>query len=67
MREKFEVDDIHCTSCAKKITNAIVAAQPGAQVNVDIEAGVVEVGPAADRTKIIAAITGAGYAMRGAA
>lgn len=67
MREKFEVENIHCTSCAKKITDAIAAAQPGAKVGVDIKSGVVEVEHPADRAKIVAAITAAGYAMRGAA
>jgi copper chaperone CopZ len=67
MREAFEVEGIHCSSCAKRITDAIVAVQPGAKVGVDIESGTVEVEPATDRARIVQAIADAGYALRGAA
>ena len=67
MPEKFAVDNIHCANCAKKITQAIAEAQPGARVEVDIKQGIVTVDPIADRGAIVRAIEGAGYSIsRGA-
>ncbi|MBI3496381.1 MAG: heavy-metal-associated domain-containing protein [Proteobacteria bacterium] len=63
MSETFAVKDIHCTGCAKKITQAITAAEPGARVEVNIEQGIVTVDPIKDRRSIVAAIEGAGYAL----
>jgi copper chaperone len=67
MRETFEVENMHCSGCAKKIAAAIVAAQPGAKVGIDIESGKIEVEQATDRARIAQAIADAGYALRGAA
>lgn len=63
----FHVENIHCTSCARKITDAITAAQPGAKIDVDVKSGVVTVNAASDRAKIADAIRGAGYALLDAA
>jgi cystathionine beta-lyase len=63
----FHVENIHCTSCARKISEAIAAAQPGAQINVDVKSGIVTVSAASDHAKIADAIRGAGYALRDAA
>lgn len=67
MSMTFHVENIHCTSCARKISEAIAAAQPGAQIDVDVKSGVVTVAAASDRAKIVDAIRGAGYALRDAA
>jgi copper chaperone len=67
MRETFEVENMHCSGCAKKIADAIAAAQPGAKVGIDVKSGKVEVEQVTDRAKVVEAIAAAGYALRGAA
>ncbi len=67
MSIKLEVDGIHCGSCANRITKAIQTLGPGARVNVNIEAGTVEVDAAIDRAAIVNAIEDAGYSLRKAA
>lgn len=63
----FEVANIHCQKCSSKITIAIQAVQPGAQVTIDVERGRVSVQPVVDEAAIISAIAGAGYEARKAA
>lgn len=67
MSIKLEVEGIHCSSCAGRITKAIQKIGPGARVNVDIKAGTVEVDAAIDRAQIENAIEDAGYPLRKAA
>lgn len=57
----FQVQDVHCASCAKRITTAIQAVQPDADVQVEVATGRVTVQPAGDAGAIIKAIEGAGY------
>lgn len=61
MTATFQVQDVHCASCAKRITTAIQAVQPGADVQVEIATGRVTVEPASDAGAILKAIEGAGY------
>lgn len=56
----FRVEKMHCAACARKITNAILAVQPGAHVAIDIEQRRVSV-DARDRAAIQKAIEDAGY------
>src|SRR3546814_2816141 len=44
----FQVQDVHCASCAKRITTAIQAVQPDADVQVEVATGRVTVQPARD-------------------
>lgn len=67
MSIKLEVDGIHCSSCANRITKAIQKIGPGARVDVNVEAGVVEVDSPLEREKIVSAIEDAGYSLRKAA
>ncbi|MEQ9334144.1 heavy-metal-associated domain-containing protein [Thalassobaculum sp.] len=61
MTASFKVQEIHCGACAKRVTTAIQAVQPGANVQVDIASGLVTVHPAGDAGAIVKAITDAGY------
>jgi copper chaperone CopZ len=67
MAEIFNVADIHCQSCVKRITKAIQEVQPGAAVTIDIEGGKVTVEPAFNSAVIAAAIEEAGYKVLAAA
>lgn len=67
MADKLEVNGIHCSSCAKRITTAIQKIEPGARVKVDVATGAVEVEGAADRAAVVGAIEGAGFSLRPAA
>lgn len=64
---KLEVEGIHCSSCADRITKAIQKVGPGARVKVNVEAGTVEVDATIDRAKVENAIEDAGYSLRKAA
>src|SRR3546814_12913034 len=57
----FQVQDVHCASCAKRITTAIQAVQPDADVQVAVATGRVTVQPARAAGPIIKANEGAGY------
>ncbi len=63
----FDVENIHCQNCSKKITTAIQAVQPGADVTIDVETHRVSVESVVDEAAIISAIAGAGYEARKAA
>lgn len=63
----LDVDGIHCGNCAKRIAQAIRKIEPSVRVNVNVDAGTVEVDPALDRAKLISAIENAGYSLRKAA
>ncbi|MFN6997096.1 MAG: heavy-metal-associated domain-containing protein [Aquincola tertiaricarbonis] len=58
----FEVNDMSCGHCVRAITQAVQQADPGAQVQVDLDAHRVQVQPvAADASVLRAAIEEAGY------
>lgn len=61
MTATFQVQNVHCTSCANRIMKAIRAVHPGAEVRVDVESGRVTVDAGGDPATILAAIEGAGY------
>lgn len=64
MKATFNVQDVHCGACAKRITTAIHAVQPGADVHVEIASGLVTVRPVGDPGTIVKAIEGAGYPVK---
>lgn len=64
MTATFQVQNVHCASCANRITKAIQAVHPGAEVRVEVESGRVTVGPAGDAAAILAAMEAAGYPAR---
>ena len=67
MTTVFEVENVHCQACAKRIATAIEKVQPGARVAVDVAAGKVEVTPVANRSTIVDALEQAGYKLKAAA
>ena len=58
---RFAVEDISCGHCAKAITEALVALDPKARVQVDLSAKQVAVDTEARPEPVAAAITAAGY------
>ncbi|MBI3274626.1 MAG: metal-transporting ATPase, partial [Methylocystis sp.] len=68
MATTFDVQKMTCGGCANHVTKAVQAAQPGAEVKVDLAAGKVEVSPSPENPAALAkAITDAGYPARVAA
>lgn len=63
----FAVDDMHCQSCAKRVSDAVRTVAPAAEVKVDVPAGRVTVDGAGDPAPILRAIADAGYEARVAA
>jgi copper chaperone CopZ len=61
MHATFKVQEIHCGACAKRITSAIQAVQPGAEVKIDISSGTVSVRQDGNAEAILKAINDAGY------
>lgn len=61
----LKVEGITCGGCASSIKRALASAAPGAEVNVDIQAGKVKVEGASDRAKVVSAIEGAGFDVTG--
>lgn len=59
---RFDVQDMTCGHCVASITRAVQAADPQAQVSVDLAAHQVSITPAsADAARLQAAITDAGF------
>ena len=61
---RFAVDDMTCGHCARTITRALQAIDPGARVDVDLAGGTVAVEGAIDGAQAIAAMAAEGYAAR---
>ncbi len=58
----FEIEDMTCGRCVSAITEAVNAVAPGADVQIDLAAHRVTIGPSvADETQLRIAITEAGY------
>jgi copper chaperone len=61
----FAVENMSCERCAARVTKAVKALEPEAEVKVDLPTGAVTVSPAvADPAKIARAISDAGYPAR---
>jgi Cu+-exporting ATPase len=64
----FEVKDMTCEHCVKRVTKAVQSVLPSAEVHVDLATGKVEVSPSpADPAAVAKAIAEAGYPARVAA
>lgn len=64
MSDTYTVHGMTCGGCAKSVTNAIHAAAPGAQVDVDLEAKTVTVEGAIEDA-VRQAVTDAGFEFIG--
>jgi copper chaperone len=62
----LKVEDMACGHCAGAITKAVEGAVPGARVAADPATKLVTVTGAADRAKVEAAISAAGYTPKAA-
>jgi copper chaperone CopZ len=61
----FSVENMSCERCAARVTKAVKALEPEAEVKVDLPTGAVTVSPAvADPASIAKAISDAGYPAR---
>ena len=59
---RLKVEKMGCGGCAKSVTSAVQAAEPGARVEVDLPTKLVTVsGTSAPADRIAHAITAAGY------
>ena len=66
MSATYSVLGMTCQGCAKSVTNAIQAAAPGAEINVDLEAKQITVVGCDDAGLIAEAIDDAGFEFAGA-
>jgi copper chaperone len=61
---EFHVEGMSCQHCVAAVTKAIQAHAPGAQVQVELEAGRVRVESDGPAEPLSAAITDAGYTVK---
>ena len=55
------VRGMSCAPCARAVTNAVQSVDPDARVDIDLDTKRVEIGSAADVSRITASIEAAGY------
>ena len=67
MTKTYRVSGMTCEGCARAVTNAIKAAAPAADVNVDLEGKTVTVEGFDDAAAIARAVDDAGFAFGGPA
>ncbi len=67
MSATYSVLGMTCQGCANSVTNAIKAAQPGAEVSIDLEAKQVTVEGCDDEAAIARAVDDAGFEFAGRA
>lgn len=63
MTLQFKVPDMACSACSKTITNAIKEIDADAQVNADPKTKLVQVETQAPETRVIEAVSSAGYTV----
>lgn len=66
MSETYSVIGMSCGGCAKSVTNAILDAAPGAEVDVDLDAKAITVS-GADQAAVKQAVEDAGFEFVGKA
>jgi copper chaperone len=64
---QFAVEGMSCSHCVQTVTNAVKGADPAAQVEIDLDKGLVSVVGSDRRDAIAAAIEEAGYGVKAAA
>jgi copper chaperone len=58
---EFDVQAMSCGHCVRAVTEALQEVDPAAKVDVDLAGKKVKVESAADRAKLVEALTEAGY------
>jgi len=64
---RFQVEGMSCGHCVESVTNAVTAADPQAEVHVDLSAKSVTVESTLPDAAVAEAIRGAGYEVAGPA
>ncbi len=59
---QFQIPNMTCGHCAKSVTEAVKAADPAAEVRIDLPAHRVQVETDAERETVVARLTEAGFA-----
>lgn len=59
---EFAITNLSCGHCARAVTEAVHEVDPAAQVEVDLGSKQVRVQTQAERERVVAALTEAGYA-----
>ncbi len=65
MTVEYRVEGMTCEGCAKAVKRAIVAALPGAEVEVELRGGVVRVTGVDDDIRVARAVDAAGFGFGG--
>ncbi len=58
---RFQVPDMHCGGCVRRVTKAVQSVDPSATVEADVPSREVRVDASASSTALMAALTEAGY------
>jgi copper chaperone len=58
---RFQIDDMTCGACARRVTKAIQAVDPAAEVEIDLDRRLAEVRSEQPSTAIASALASAGY------
>jgi len=67
MAQAYIVSGMTCGGCARSVTNAIMAKDSSAKVDVDLVSGTVKVDGALTTDQVRDAVEGAGFEFKGAA
>jgi copper chaperone len=67
MSEKYKVSGMTCGGCARSVTNAILAKDGQAKVEVDLPSGTVSVAGSLSVDQVKDAVEGAGFDFQGKA
>lgn len=67
MTTVLKVEKMHCQSCAKRVTNAIMGVAPLSKINIDVDARRVTIDGADNLSEITKALEDAGYPAQNAA
>jgi copper chaperone len=67
MAKVLKIENMHCQSCAKRVTNAIVGVAPLSTIAIDIDARRVTIDGADNLLEITKALEEAGYPAQDAA
>ena len=58
---RFQVPDMHCGGCVRRVTKAVQSVDPAARVEADVPSREVRVEGSADPAALMAALAEAGY------
>jgi copper chaperone CopZ len=66
MATVLKVEKMHCQSCAKRVTNAIMGVAPHSKIDIDIEGRRVTIEGAGNLAEVTKALEDAGYPAQNA-